>query len=139
EFAHPLPLRVVGELLGGPAGDEELSRMFGGVNAGEILGNPNAALARMVDAAKGGAPKGDEFSRYFAERLVELRKKPTAGDFLSDLIELCDDDGRQLDDTEILSIIGHFRVAGHETSTKMITAAMYHLLDQPAAMAAVRS
>jgi cytochrome P450 len=147
-FAHPLPLRVVGELLGAPTDVEELSAMFGGVNAGEILGNPGIALSRMVQAAKraypadgegGTARPGDPFTRYFTERIVELRERPVAGELISDLIQTPDDAGRHLDDAEILSIIGHFRVAGHETSTKMITAAVYYLVDQPAVMDAVRS
>ena len=151
EFAHPLPLRVVGEMLGAPSDDAELSTMFGGVNAGEILGNPNIALARLVQTAQAAAtasedgqaapaPKReDPFTRYFADRIAELRRRPVAGDFVSDLIQAPDDAGRHLDDAEILSIIGHFRVAGHETSTKMITAGMYYLIDQPRAMEAVRS
>jgi cytochrome P450 len=148
QFAHPLPLRVVGELLGAPRDVDELSAMFGGVNAGEILGNPDIALARMVQAAKRTAPgrgqemtvrPSDPFTSYFAERIAELRARPVAGDFVSDLIRTPDDEGRCLDDAEILSIIGHFRVAGHETSTKMITAAVCHLVDQPPIMDAVRA
>src|SRR5262245_22553706 len=148
QFAHPLPLRVVGELLGAPKDVDELSAMFGGVNAGEILGNPGIALVRMVQAAKRTAPDDgegttarpvDPFTAYFTERIAELRSRPVAGDLVSDLIETPDDDGRHLDDAEILSIIGHFRVAGHETSTKMITAAVCHLVDQPPIMEAVRA
>ena len=60
------------------------------------------------------------------------------GDFLSDLIEMPDANGVRLNDEEILSIIGHFQVAGHETSTKMMTQAMYQLVANPDAMAAVR-
>jgi cytochrome P450 len=39
----------------------------------------------------------------------------------------------------VLSIIRHFRIAGHETSTKMLTAGLYYLVAEPSAMEAVRS
>jgi cytochrome P450 len=149
EFAHPLPLRVVAELLGVPTDDYDLmERMFGGENVGEVIGNPNAMIIRMAEMFKAGGGAagggyamfgaGDPFEDFFTARISELRASPMEGDFLSDLIEVRGDDGKQLSDNEILSIIGHFRVAGHETSTKMITAAMYYLLRSPAAMKAVQ-
>lgn len=150
DFAHPLPLRVVAELLGVPTDDYDLMQaMFGGENAGEAIGNPNAAIIRMAEMFKSGGLSqdavfamfgaGDPFVDYFGARIAELRNRPIEGDFLSDLVHASDSEGRQLTDTEILSIIGHFRVAGHETSTKMITAAMYYLLRSSRAMKAVQA
>jgi len=146
-FAHPLPLRVVAELLGVPPGDtDRLDVMFGGPNAGEAIGNPNVVVTRVVRAMiargepPGGPPTGpaaDLFTSFFSERIARLRAAPVPGDFLSDLIQVRDDAGA-LSDEELLSIIRHFRVAGHETSTKMITAAMYNLIVRPDVMEAAR-
>jgi cytochrome P450 len=127
-FAHPLPLRTVGEILGVPRGDDALlDELFGGKNAGDAIGNPDVMLERLVDTAKTGRSTRDVYREYFTDRIQELRKSPVAGDFLSELIALPDDEGNPLDDSEILSIVSHFQVAGHETSTKMITQAMYQL------------
>lgn len=148
EFAHPLPLRVVAELLGVPTDDYDLMQaMFGGENAGEAIGNPNAFIVRMVESfSEGTAPaggaamfgQGDPFNEYFGARIAEVRRRPVEGDVLSELAAARDDEGRPLTDMEILSIISHLRIAGHETSTKMITAAMYYLVNSPPALAAVR-
>jgi len=141
DFAHPLPLRTVAEILGVPQGDDKLlAEMFGGPNAGEAIGNPPVMVRRMLEAAELAAVRAprETFLGFFADRIGELRKAPVEGDFLSDLIEMPDANGVRLNDEEILSIIGHFQVAGHETSTKMMTQAMYQLVANPDAMAAVR-
>jgi cytochrome P450 len=127
--------------------------MFGGPNAGEVIGNPNVMVTRMVRATKARAdatgagaasggvtgPADDLFTSFFSDRIAGLRRKPMPGDFLSDLVEARDDAGVALTDEELLSIIRHFRVAGHETSTKMLAAGMYNLIKSPPAMAAVRA
>jgi cytochrome P450 len=84
------------------------------------------------------SPTQDLFTAFFADRIAQLRQEPVPGDFLSDLIQVRDDAGVALTDEELLSIIRHFRVAGHETSTKMITALIYNLIQQPDVMAAAR-
>jgi len=142
DFAHPLPLRTVAEVLGVPQGDDKLlAEMFGGAHAGEAIGNPDIAARRMIESADASArrPARDTFLGFFTDRIRELRKAPKEGDFLSDLIAMTDPDGVKLNDEEILNILGHFQVAGHETSTKMMTQAMYQLLMRPEDMAAVRA
>jgi len=127
-FAHPLPLRTVGEILGVPTDDEELlDKLFGGKTAGDAIGNPDIMLERLVDQVNTGTSTRNEYYLFFNDRIRELRKRPVPGDFLSDLIQLPDDEGNKLSDDEILSVVSHFQVAGHETSTKMITQAMFQL------------
>lgn len=125
-FAHPFPLRVVGEILGVPPGDDALlDDLFGGRDVGEAIGNPIIALAQILDGSY--SRSAQVYNEYFSEQIKELRSRPREGEFLSDLIQLKDDEGNRLNDEEILSIVSHFQAAGHETSTKMITQAMYQL------------
>lgn len=139
-FAHPLPLRTVGEILGVPRGDDDLlDQLFGGKNAGDGIGNPDVMLERLVEQAKTGTSTRDVYYQYFSERIRELRKQPIPGDFLSELIAQRTDEGNHLSDDEILSIVSHFQVAGHETSTKMLTQAMYQLAKNPELFAEVNA
>jgi len=139
DFAHPLPLRTVAEILGVPQGDDKLlDQMFGGPHAGEVIGNPIVMVKRLV-AGQDAVVAQPVFQAFFTDRIKELRQRPVEDDFLSELIEMPDANGVRLNDEEILSIITHFQVAGHETSTKMMTQAMYQLINHPDAMAAVRA
>lgn len=130
DFAHPLPLRAVGAILGVPLDDDAfLDELFGGRDVGDYVGNPVAATQQLIDGSM--ARNQQTYIEYFTSRISELRKKPKEGEFFSDLIQLVDDDGNRLNDAEILSIVSHFQVAGHETSTKMLTQAMYQLALNP--------
>ena len=140
DFGHPLALRTVAEVLGVPQGDDKLlAEMFGGPNAGEAIGNPHVMVERMLEGANAARPTRPTFVGFFTDRIKEMRARPVEGDFLSDLLEMPDANGIRLDDAEVLSIISHFQVAGHETSTKMMTQAMYQLVTHPEAMAEVRA
>ena len=135
EFAGPLPLQVVAELLGMPDEDRVALRRWAD-DAAEGIGNPAVVAERL----RTGQPAlAQEFAGYFANRIADVRRKPLPGDLVSELVQATDDDGRHLDDRELLSILGHFLVAGHETSTKMITTAALLLLEHPAALDAVRA
>ena len=136
DFAGPLPLRVVAELLGmAPADHDDLRRWAD--ESAHGIGNPQVVTQRLRSGAPGGGGSG--FADYFADRIEDRRRHPVEGDLVSDLAHARTDDGERLTDTELLSILGHFLVAGHETSTKMIATGMLLLCDHPDQMAAVRA
>ncbi len=132
DFAGPLPLRVVAELLGMPEEDHSELRRWAEASAHGI-GNPPAALAML------GAPSAGGFADYFAARIDACRSAPIEGDLVSELVHARTDDGELLDDADVLSILGHFLVAGHETSTKMIATGMLLLVEHRDQMDAVRA
>jgi cytochrome P450 len=135
EFAGPLPLRVVAELLGMPdATHDDLRRWADDAAVG--IGNPQVVAERLRADRRSDA---DGFTDYFRACIVERRRAPVEGDLVSELVHARTPDGVLLDDGELLSILGHFLVAGHETSTKMITTAVLLLLQHPEQMAAVRA
>jgi cytochrome P450 len=137
DFAGPLPLRVVAELLGMPDADHADLRRWAD-EAADGIGNPGVVIERLQQPAH--APTGIGFAEYFSARVTACRRLPADdGDLVSQLVHARTDDGRLLDDPELLSILGHFLVAGHETSTKMIAAGMRLLLEHPDQMALVRS
>jgi cytochrome P450 len=135
QFAGPLPLRVVAELLGMSRDDEADLRRWAD-DAAEGIGNPHVVSERLR-ADRPALAAG--FAEYFRARVAQRRREPVPGDLVSDLVHARADDGELLDDEELLSILGHFLVAGHETSTKMLATAVRLLLQDPDSLAAVRA
>ena len=138
DFAGPFPLRVVAELLGMPEEDHAELRRWADA-AAHGIGNPPAALQQLgaPDAPDGTDSVG--FADYFSDRIASRRRAPIDDDLVSELVHARTDDGQLLDDAELLSILGHFLVAGHETSTKMIATGMLLLVEHRDQMDAVRA
>lgn len=115
-FAHPLPVRVICELLGVPGEDTERWRQW---SSGLTAPDPGA----MADSARG-------LVTYMSE-LIE--RKRAAGDdgLLSALIEVRDSDGDRLTDRELISLSLTLLLAGHETTVSVLSEGLLLLLNRP--------
>jgi hypothetical protein len=136
-LAYPLPVAIISELLGVPAGDHQ---RFAGWSArlAHSLQPPlglamEEAKARVAEAATARA----EFAAYFQE-LIEARRKEPADDLLSELIK-AEDDGQQLSEGELIATCVLLLVAGHETTVGLISNAILALLRHPDQLAALRA
>jgi cytochrome P450 len=131
-FAVPFPLTVIADQLGVPRGDlarfkrwsDDFVALLGGMVSEE----------RFVECARGIV----EFQEYFAERIAERRAEPR-DDMLSDVVQARLEGDKPLDLPELISIVQQFLVAGNETSTNMIAAAVRYLLESPDQLALVRA
>jgi cytochrome P450 len=124
EFAVPVPLYVIADQLGVPRADAPRFKIWSDASV--------APLGLMLTDEQwiDSALKVQEFQRYFVEALDERRASPR-DDLLSALLEVRDDDGKPLDNGELLSIISQVLVAGNETTTNSIAAGMTLLIDNP--------
>jgi cytochrome P450 len=125
EFAYPLPIAVICELLGIPDEDRGDFRAWTGplVNAtmAGFEGYAHAATA-MVD--------------YVQDLLVRKRRNPT-DDLLSALIAV-HDEGDRLTEEELTSMVFLLLVAGHETTVNLIANGVRALLAHPDQWALLR-
>ncbi|SDL30607.1 cytochrome P450 family protein [Nonomuraea jiangxiensis] len=112
-YAYPLPIRVIGELLGVPAADRETWRSWA---AG--LGDPD--LDRVAEGARG-------LVGYMAGLIADKRAAP-ADDLLSGLVRVLEEDGDRLSDEELISMSISILVAGHETTVSLISQSVWLLL-----------
>lgn len=110
EFAAPLPIAVITDLLGIPDADSEEFARYGVVIGGAIEGIRTLRQAAQVQAAS-LALQG------IFERLFELRRHSPADDVVSYLIAV---EGDQLKPDELLAMCGLLLIAGFETTVNLI-------------------
>jgi cytochrome P450 len=124
EFASPLPMGVISEILGVPAEDRPLLRQwaddmvsFQGVNrpSEEHLIRAQNALAAM---------------RPYILNMIEERRRQPREDLISKFAA-AEANGERVSEAELINTCVTLFVAGHETTIALITSAIYTLLSHP--------
>jgi cytochrome P450 len=133
EFAYPLPVRVICDLLGVPLADQDRFKVWSNALARGL--DPDFLLTPEVIEARSQAVL--QFSQYFFELLAERRRAP-GEDLLSRLVQ-AEDDGAVLSETELLSTCILLLVAGHETTVNLIAGGAVALLCHPEQLERFRS
>src|SRR6266545_84426 len=134
EFAYPLPVTVICQMLGVPVEDRERFKQWGldiarGLDA--ILLPADSDVARRSAAAR------HALADYFRELIAERRAAPR-GDMLSDLIA-AEEAGDKLSEDELLATCILLLVAGHETTVNLIGNGTLALLRHPDQLARLRA
>jgi cytochrome P450 len=120
EFAFPLPIAVIAELLGVPVEDRDRFRTWS-----NAIVTP--ALSPDGLAEFGGLMQ--EFADYLRALFEERRRQP-GEDLISALVAV-DGGGDTLEESELSSMIALLIVAGHETTVSLIGNAVLALLRHP--------
>lgn len=126
DFALPLPITVICELLGVPLDDRVDFRLWSDAFLSTTRFTPEQVteyVGRMRD--------------YMARLIAEHRKAPQ-DDLLSALITARDEQDR-LSEGELLVMAEGILVAGHETTAAQIPNFVYALLTHPESLSAVRA
>ncbi|HVE45547.1 MAG TPA: cytochrome P450 [Acidimicrobiales bacterium] len=122
-IAFPLPVTVIGEMLGVPVGDRPALRpLVRSITAVLELAATPAALSEATAA-------DIELTDYFAGLVAERRVRPQE-DLLTKLIE-AEDKGDQLSEHELISTAILLFAAGFETTTHLIGNGLLALLRHP--------
>jgi cytochrome P450 len=125
-FAFPLPVTVIGELLGVPQANRDDFRAWSTTMLS--AGKPEAVAAA-----------GQQMAAYLHQLIAAKRAEP-ADDLLSALIQARDEgDGDRLTEVELVSMAFLLLVAGHETTVNLIANGVLALLRDPAQLAALRA
>jgi len=132
EFSLPLPMTVIATMLGVPPEHmADFKRWADAFTAGVGADRTAEQIAEMFADI-------DAFYDYFTLAIEDRRAAPR-DDLLTDLIEARMDGEEPLSVDEILLMISQFIVGGHETTTLMITSAMYRFATDPALADQVRA
>ncbi|HEY3992358.1 MAG TPA: cytochrome P450 [Ktedonobacteraceae bacterium] len=120
EFAFPLPIIVITEMLGVPTEDRASFREWS-----------NALLdgAGDPESFQKVREKMGEFTLYVRNLIATKRQQP--GDDLIGRLLVAEADGDKLNETELLAMIFLLLVAGHETTVNLIGNSTLALLQNP--------
>src|ERR1700733_9301007 len=131
EFANPMPVRIILEMLGIP---QELRDTFvGGSRAIALFrGSPD----RTVEQARAAQDALIELTDFFRKTVAE-RRRNKGSDLISLLIDI-EEEGEVLTEEELYAQCIALLFAGHETTRNLIGNGMYTLLQHPEQMAELR-
>ena len=121
EFANPLPVRVIAEMLGIPARIKETSR-----SGLMILLISSAMLRATVETARRAQNSLVSLTEYFRALLPERRANK--GDDLVSLLLRVEEEGEVLTGEELLAQCTLLLVAGHETTRNLLGNGLLALL-----------
>jgi cytochrome P450 len=132
DYAYPLPVQIIVEMLGVPAQDHEQFRVWSHALARGL--DPDFLLPPEAVQQRLGAILS--FVQYFASLIEERRRQP-GDDLLTRLIQ-AEEQGDALTQGELLSTCILLLVAGHETTVNLISGGALVLMERPDQLARVR-
>lgn len=120
DFAYPLPLRVIGDVLGFERAmlptlkkcSDDIIRIFG-------TANPTIDIIRAAENSV-------HARNQYILKLIEMKQAEPQDDLLSEMVAVRDS-GEGLTDDEICATCGLLLSAGHETTTGLVTTAVLEL------------
>jgi cytochrome P450 len=130
-LAFPLPVWVIGELLGVPEGDRPQFRDIVRDIVAVVEAKPTAEQLLRADAAT-------VVSRDYFLRLVAEKRRRPADDLLSRLIHT-EDNGDRLSDDELVTMSSLLFGAGFETTTNLVGNGLLGLLRHPSELDRLRA
>jgi len=130
-LGFPLPVTIIGEMLGVPAPDRAQFRQLVGDVLAILEVRPTQEQLAVADAAQ------HTIRSYFLDLIAEKRSRPD-DDLLSRLIK-AEDQGDRLTDDELVTMATLLFVAGFETTTNLFGNGLIGLLKHPDQMALLRS
>ena len=128
--AFPLPVTVIGEMLGIPAADRPQFRTLVRDLVATLEQRPSAEQIAAADAAQLA------IRTYFLDLIAAKRRQP-ADDLISSLAS--PREGDRLDDDELVTLATLLFAAGFETTTNLIGNGVLALLRHPDQLAALRA
>src|SRR5436309_1352837 len=135
DIAYPLPTIVIAELLGVPTSDRPLFKRWADVlfsrqlsdaeifRASEVNRRDNPEMQRFAETTK-------EMSNYFKE-MLEARKRAPRDDMMSELLA-AEVDGEHLSMEDTISFCTLLLIAGHVTTTNLLSQAIRCFDEHPA-------
>jgi cytochrome P450 len=131
DFAEPLPVAVIAELLGVPEADRHLLRPWSGAIVKMYELGPTPRIEADAVAAS------EEFADYMRDLAARRRAEP-CDDLISHLA-LAEERGHKLSDDELVASAILLLNAGHEASVNAFGNGVVTLLDHPEQLSRLRA
>lgn len=119
EFAFPLPIIVICEILGVPSADRDKFRLWSNSLIEGTSGESGATVYQHMN----------EFVQYLGQWFAKVREQP-GDDLISSLIQ-AEEEGDRLSERELYGLVTLLIIAGHETTVNLIGNTVLSLLETP--------
>nr|AHA81987.1 Arm17 [uncultured bacterium] len=133
DLAHPLPVTVIAEVMGLPVSDRGLFRKW----ADALLVDNGVDALFSEEGVAAMAPSIREMNQYLLSYVREYRASEKAG-LIRDLVA-AETNGRKLDDQEIVGFLALLLIAGHLTTSTLLTNTILSLDENPDATKELRA
>ncbi|MEM9624007.1 MAG: cytochrome P450 [Pseudomonadota bacterium] len=121
DFAFPLPVIVISEMLGVPPEDLHQFKHWSDASVA-AMGSEDPSQYEDTLA---------ELAAYLLDAIRQRRARDSGDDLITALVQARSEDNTGLADEEILSVVSQLLVGGNETTTSLITNAMWRMLQHP--------
>ncbi|MEZ4711472.1 MAG: cytochrome P450 [Caldilineaceae bacterium] len=128
EYAFPLPIVVISDLLGIPSADRDRFRLWSNTFIAPTIGEEEWRRAEKLML---------EFTGYLRQVFVERRQEPR-NDLITGLVH-AEEAGDKLSEDELFAMVILLIVAGHETTVNLIGNGALALLRHPAQLAKLKA
>ena len=132
EYAYPLPIHVIAELLGVPHQERNRFRQWS-----HVFVSPSVNVQRNTKKYLKAKRSMEHFTNYMRQLFAERRQQPQ--DDLITLLLQAEDDGDKLSEEELFSMMILLIVAGHETVVDLIGNGVFALLQHPDQLALLQA
>ncbi len=132
EFAYPLPVNVICDMLGVPTKDRD--GFYSSSRVSGRLIDPTPMTQEELEETNNGHL---ELAAYFKELIDERRKAPK--DDLLTVLAQANEDGDKLSDDELIANTILLFGAGHETTVNLLGNGLFHLLTTPGQFDALKA
>ncbi len=119
DFAQPVPLTVISEMMGVPQEDQ---RKFHKLMSGLVSQSASTNIVGMIF-------NGIALNRFF-RNLVALKRKEPQDDLITVLVQ-AEEQGDRLREDELIAMLFLLLLAGHETTVNLIGSGTLALLEHP--------
>jgi cytochrome P450 len=125
DFAYPLPVTVIGELLGIPPDDRVQFQDW----VEDMVAFVDGAASQRCNVAERALSGLQELTSYF-DQIITCKRTEPDDDLISMLLAL-EADGDRFTDAEVLAMCVQILVGGHDTTTGLISNGIFALLRHP--------
>ena len=134
DFAGPLPVIVIAELLGVPTKDRELFKTYSDILVSGAENDLDESFQEMMKKRQ----EGVAFLTEYFQKMIQDRQKNPKDDLIS-LLLAAEMDGEKLTEEELLGFFILLLVAGNETTTNLIANAVRYMVEDPDTQEQVRT
>jgi cytochrome P450 family 109 len=124
DFAHPLPIIVISELLGVPSKYMDQFKKW----SDALVSAPKSSKKEDMEEFLAVRETAERELEHFFQTVIEEKRENLSNDLISILIR-AEEEGLKISERELIPFCNLLLVAGNETTTNLLTNAVFSILE----------